>query len=297
MAVGYLAAFLGGLFALISPCSALLLPGFFAYAFGGRFRLLARTGVFYAGLAVTLVPLGMGAAQASRLVYGHQTAVATTAGALLVGFGLLQLLGRGFGLGPVTRLRERIHGTSAAAIFALGATAGLAGFCAGPVLGAVLTVAAASGQAFHGGALLAVYAAGMAAPLFALAALWDRYRLGERRWLRGRGIHLGRFTVHTSQAISATIFIALGILFLANRGTGGLVALFSPSSLTTWEQRAQDWAATAQAHIPDLALLAAIAAAIIAATAWRLLRDRRHANDEPADDDLTTRAQRGRAGM
>lgn len=37
----------------------------------------------------------MGAAAAGRLVYGHQTAVATTADALLVGFGLRQLLGRG----------------------------------------------------------------------------------------------------------------------------------------------------------------------------------------------------------
>ena len=54
--VGYLAAFLGGLLALLSPCSALLLPSFFAYAFTGRGRLLAHTGVFYLGLAATLVP-------------------------------------------------------------------------------------------------------------------------------------------------------------------------------------------------------------------------------------------------
>jgi cytochrome c biogenesis protein CcdA len=58
--VGYLAAFLGGLLALISPCSALLLPSFFAYAFGGPTRMLARTGVFYLGLVIVLVPLGAG---------------------------------------------------------------------------------------------------------------------------------------------------------------------------------------------------------------------------------------------
>ncbi|HEY3683635.1 MAG TPA: cytochrome c biogenesis CcdA family protein [Streptosporangiaceae bacterium] len=272
MAVGYLAAFLGGLFTLISPCSALLLPAFFAYAFDGPARLLARTTVFYAGLVVTLVPLGMGAAQASRLVYGHQTAVAITAGLLLVAFGLLQLLGRGFTFGPVNRLRARIRGTSGPAVFALGATTGLAGFCAGPVLGAVLTVAAASGQAVRGGALLAVYALGMAAPLFALAALWDRLRIGERRLLRGRGRTFGPVTVHSTAALSGLVFIALGGLFLANHGEGGLVALFTAPSLGGWERRAEGWATAAQAHVPDLALLAVVAVAIVAVTVWRVRR-------------------------
>jgi len=36
----------------------------------------------------------------------------------------------------------------------------------------VLTVAAASGQTFGGAALLAIYALGMAVPLFLMAALW-----------------------------------------------------------------------------------------------------------------------------
>ena len=130
-----------------------------------------------------------------------------------------------------------------------------------------------------------VYAAGMAAPLFVLAVAWDRYRIGERRWLRGRGIRLGRFTVHTNAVLSAAIFIALGSLFLVNRGTGGLTALFTPSGLTAWEQRAKDWASTAQAHVPDLALLAMIALAIIAATAWRLRRNRRDADSAPGVSD------------
>ena len=54
--VAYLAAFLGGVLSLLSPCSALLLPAFFAYAFQSRRRLLAKTVVFYVGLATTLVP-------------------------------------------------------------------------------------------------------------------------------------------------------------------------------------------------------------------------------------------------
>lgn len=51
---GVLVAFLGGLLALLGPCSALLLPAFFAYSFTSRTRLLGRTALFYAGLCLTL---------------------------------------------------------------------------------------------------------------------------------------------------------------------------------------------------------------------------------------------------
>ena len=33
VSIGFLGAFLGGVLAILSPCSALLLPAFFAYAF------------------------------------------------------------------------------------------------------------------------------------------------------------------------------------------------------------------------------------------------------------------------
>ena len=42
------------------------------------------------------------------------------------------------------------------------------------------------GGVVGGGVLLVVYALGMAAPMFVLALLWDRFDLGRRRWLRGR---------------------------------------------------------------------------------------------------------------
>jgi cytochrome c biogenesis protein CcdA len=71
--VGYLAAFLGGVLTLISPCGALLLPSFFAYAFGRPTRAARPNGRLLPGLAVTLVPLGMGASLASRLFFGTAT--------------------------------------------------------------------------------------------------------------------------------------------------------------------------------------------------------------------------------
>src|ERR687896_108680 len=178
----FLASFLGGLLSLLSPCSALLLPAFFAYAFQSRGVLVGRTAVFYLGLCATLVPLGMGITAVSSLVYGHRSTLITLSGLVIIAFGVIQALGGGFAFGPVQRLRGGIRGSSLLATFSLGAVYGFAGFCSGPTLGAVLTVAATSGSALRGAGLLVTYAAGMAAPLFVMALLWDRFDLGHRRW-------------------------------------------------------------------------------------------------------------------
>jgi len=145
----------------------------------------------------------------------------------------------------------------------------------------VLTVAAASGQPVRGAALLAVYAAGMTAPLFALAAVWDRLRIGQRRWLRGTGVRVGPLRLHTHSVISGLLFAGLGVVFLRYQGTAGLTGLLSPPSLAGWDNRLQDAVTAVQAHVPDLALIAAAAAVVIAVTAWRLRRARRAALADP----------------
>lgn len=279
--VGYLAAFLGGMLTLLSPCSGLLLPAFFAYAFASRARLVGRTAVFYLGLAGVLVPLGMGSSAASIVVYGHQAALTTTAGVMLIVLGVLQVAGGGFTVPGVARLRARLRGQSVISVLALGAVSGLAGFCAGPILGAVLTVAATSGQPLRGAALLAVYAAGMTAPLFALAATWDRLRIGQRQWLRGAGRQVGPLRLHTHSVISGLLFAGLGVVFLRYQGTAGLTGLLSPPSLNAWDDQLQEAVTTAQAHVPDLALIVAAAAVVIAVTAWRLRRAGRSARAGP----------------
>jgi cytochrome c biogenesis protein CcdA len=138
----FLASFLGGLLSLLSPCSALLLPAFFAYAFQSRGELVGRTAVFYLGLCATLVPLGMGISAVSSLVYGHRSTLITISGLVISAFGVIQALGGGFAFGPIERLRGGISGSSLLATFSLGAVYGFAGFCSGPILGAVLLIPA-----------------------------------------------------------------------------------------------------------------------------------------------------------
>ncbi|MGW3580262.1 cytochrome c biogenesis CcdA family protein [Streptomyces rubiginosohelvolus] len=267
--IGYFAAFLGGLLALVSPCSALLLPAFFAYSIDSTSRLLARTGIFYAGLATTLVPLGAAGSYAGRLFYGHRDALVTGAGWLIIVLGLAQIVGLGFASRRMAELSGRIRPTTAFSVYALGAVYGLAGFCAGPILGSVLTVAAVSGSPVYGGLLLAVYALGMAVPLFVLALLWERFDLGRRTWLRGRTVQLGgRFQLHTTSLLSGLFFIGLGALFLAYDGTTALPGLLGVDDSFAVEQ----WAQQLGERVPDGAALVAVvlvALLVLGVRAWR----------------------------
>ncbi|MFE2506603.1 cytochrome c biogenesis CcdA family protein [Streptomyces rubiginosohelvolus] len=277
--IGYFAAFLGGLLALVSPCSALLLPAFFAYSIDSTSRLLARTGIFYAGLATTLVPLGAAGSYAGRLFYGHRDALVTGAGWLIIVLGVAQIVGLGFASRRMAELSGRIRPTTAFSVYALGAVYGLAGFCAGPILGSVLTVAAVSGSPVYGGLLLAVYALGMAVPLFVLALLWERFDLGRRTWLRGRTVQLGgRFQLHTTSLLAGLFFIGLGALFLVYDGTTVLPGLLGVDESFAVEQ----WAQQLGERVPDGAALVAVvlvALLVLGVRAWR-----RRGSDVPAEE-------------
>jgi cytochrome c biogenesis protein CcdA len=283
--VGYLAAFLGGVLTLISPCGALLLPSFFAYAFGRPSALLGRTAVFYLGLAVTLVPLGMGASFASAVFFGHRDVLILVAGWLVIALGVAQMLGGGFALRTAQRAQGRFAGrTGSGAVFGLGAVYGLAGFCSGPILGAVLTVAASDGRPLHGGALLAVYALGMAGPLFLLAMGWDRFDLGNKGWLRGREVALGRLRLHSTSLMSGLLFVGVGVLFLTTDGTtSGVPGM--PSTLEA-EMAVQSWLRRLDAAAPDAVVLALVAAAALAVLVVRLQRIRRGRAEQDEQSDL-----------
>src|SRR5699024_5524816 len=141
---------------------------FFAYAFASRTALVARTFVFYIGLAVTLVPLGMGSASVSKLFIGHRDVLIAVAGWVLIVLGVLYALGGGFAMPFAQKLQNWSNarrGAGWVSTMLLGAVYGFAGFCSGPILGAILTVAATQDSIWQGGVLLAAYALGMTVPL------------------------------------------------------------------------------------------------------------------------------------
>ncbi|MDA3625228.1 sulfite exporter TauE/SafE family protein [Saccharopolyspora sp. WRP15-2] len=269
--IGLLGAFLGGLLTLVSPCSALLLPSFFAYAFDGFGKLVARTTAFYLGLVTTLVPLGAAAGLFGSLLTEYRSEVTLVGGLLLIALGLLQISGKGFGISAAQRMTGRIRLSSGLSVYALGLVYGLAGFCAGPLLGGVLTVSAAGGEVLYGAVLLAVFALGMAFPLFLLALLWERFRIGERSWVRGREVSIGRLRLHTTNIISGLVFVAIGILFVLTEGAANLGSV---SDVDT-QFSVQAWLSDVSAAVSNAAVLVVLAALALAAVLWKLVRMRR----------------------
>ena len=156
----------------------------------------------------------MGASLATTLVVDHRDTLILGAGVVLTGFGILELAGRSLSFlktsGGTADETRSLFGT-----YSLGVVYGFGGFCSGPILGSVLTVAATDDNVLRGGALLATYALGTVVPLFFLAALWDRARIGERRWLRGRGFEFGPVSIHSTNLVAGTLFILLGLSFIS----------------------------------------------------------------------------------
>lgn len=232
--LSFLAAFLGGVLTLLAPCSVMLLPAFFAYAFTSSRSLLARTALFWLGLVSTLVPLGAAASTAGAVLREHTGLLALLGGAVLVVLGLLQAfavplrlpyLGRrgGAGGGPGQGARGRDAG-SPLSVYLLGALYGLAGVgCSGPILGAVLVLAGLGGEPVRAAAMMVVYATGMAVPLALLALVWESAGVSHRAWLRPRPVRvLGRHTTWT-ELLSGLVCAVLGLLMMTfgPQGLGG----------------------------------------------------------------------------
>lgn len=263
---------------MLSPCSALLLPAFFAYAFQSGRELTVRTGLFYLGLATIFVPLGMGASLATFLFLDHRDTMIIVAGGLLIAFGIAELAGRSFSFGSRGG-QDAATSRSLFGTYTLGLVYGFGGFCSGPILGAVLTVAAASGSVFKGGGLLATYALGTTVPLFFLALLWDRVGMGKRRWVRGWGVKFGPINIHSTQAIAGFVFIILGVSFILLQGTAGLSGYYEDLGFTELSFDADAWVKDVTSAVPD-ALLLVIVGVLAAVAAWYARRRMRASSQQ-----------------
>ena len=272
MGIGFLSVFIGGVLALLSPCAALLLPAFFAASVGRRVRLLVHGAVFYLGTLLVLAPLGLGVGFVGSLLTQYRGIVIAATAIILVVFGVLQLFGVGFDaarLVPGARsAQQRASGRSGLVrTLLLGISGGVAGFCVGPILGAVLTFAASSANAVTGALLMAVYGAGMVVPLIAIAALWERLGSRGQRWLRGRPFtFLGR-TWHTTSVVTGLLLIVVGVVFWLTNGFISMPQLV-PDAVVNW---LQSGASVLANPFVDAAVIALIAASII--TWWALRRN------------------------
>jgi len=184
--VGILSAFLAGIISFLSPCVLPLVPGYVSYVAGrstfasasgevaaARGTALGLSLCFVLGFTTVFVILGASASMLGQLLLSYRFELNIVGGGIVALFGLF-MLGT---IRPAWMMREaRFHldlpGGRTVASYVLGLAFAFGWTpCIGPILGAILTVSAASATVADGVALLTIYSLGLGVP-FLLAALF-----------------------------------------------------------------------------------------------------------------------------
>jgi cytochrome c-type biogenesis protein len=220
--ISYVAALVAGLLSFLSPCVLPLVPpylcflgGVSARQLGGAetleraqaWRVVLAAAMFVLGFATVFIAFGATATAFGQLVAQHLQWLGYVAGAIIIVLGLhflgalrIPWLYREARL----QLEQRPAGLLAAYVVGLAFAFGWTP-CVGPVLAAILFVAASEDTAWHGAGLLAAYAAGIGAP-FLFAALAVRPFMAFMRRFR---VH-----VHRIEQIMGVLLVLTGVLFL-----------------------------------------------------------------------------------
>ena len=178
--LGLFVAFLAGLLSFLSPCVLPLVPSYVGFLTGmtlpemtGRRRVaLLHAVLFVAGFSLIFILLGASATALGGALKYYQAWIARAGGVLVILFGLLCLGVVKVGFLEQERRLQLQHkpvGYLGSVLVGMAFGAGWTP-CIGPVLGAILSLAATSDSVPRGMLLLGVYSAGLAVP-FLLAAV------------------------------------------------------------------------------------------------------------------------------
>lgn len=228
-----IAAFVAGMVALFAPCCiTVLLPAYLASAFRDKKHILRMTFIFFAGIAVVLVPIGLGAAGLAKVFQNFHKELYIFGGLLMVVLALMAVAGKGFSIIPMPkRAMPKVNASHPKSIFLLGLFSGAATSCCAPVLAGAVTLAVISGAFWKALIVTFAYVFGMVFPLFLAAYFYDRFKLENSRLIRGKilEIKLGRktFFLHSTNIIAGAIFLVMGAILLVLAFSGN--AFWAPS--------------------------------------------------------------------
>ncbi|MBI9075668.1 MAG: cytochrome c biogenesis protein CcdA [Desulfatibacillum sp.] len=182
--IGFFAALIQGLLSFFSPCVLPLVPAYFTFLAGAsldqltdkghgeiRKRLIISTALFCAGFSFVFTAFGMTTSALGGLLLDHMATIRIAGGVVVIILGLHVMgLFRIKALDVEKRFNFAQRPASMAGMFLVGMAFG-AGWtpCMGPFIMSVLMMAASQETALRGGALLAVYSIGLAAPFMILA--------------------------------------------------------------------------------------------------------------------------------
>jgi len=204
--IGVLTAFLAGTISFLSPCVLPLVPGYVSYISGNspadrgsagtmamRLPAVGLSLFFVMGFSTIFILLGASATALGQLLLSYRFEMNIIGGSIVILFGLFTLgLIRLSWLQREFRFNLSVPGGRPASAYVLGLAFGFGWTpCIGPILGAILTLSAASATVAGGVTLLAIYSLGLGLPFLLTAAftngLGSRLKLARRT---GRILHL-----------------------------------------------------------------------------------------------------------
>lgn len=212
-------AFAAGAFSFLSPCVLPLFPSYLSFITGMSVEELTaqesrslgpvvkNSLLFIAGFSLVFISMGASAGFLGELLINYRNIMQLLGGILVIFFGLyimgiikLTLLGRYIQFDirsrPVGVLGSLLIGAS----FAIGWTP-----CVGPILGAILTLAASTGGTNTGILLLSSYSLGLAVPFFISSLAINRFFPVLQPFRQGIRV------VHVSAGL---LLVAVGVLLV-----------------------------------------------------------------------------------
>ena len=217
-------ALLAGLVSFLSPCVLPIVPPYLAYMAGtspaavcgqddttdAKRRVISSALFFVLGLSTVFLLMGFAASAVGRVFLSYQRELGIASGAVIFLFGMhfLKVIQIPFlfkearidtGETGGTRLGAYILGLA----FAFGWTP-----CIGPVLGAILSMAAQEASVARSMVLMGAYAAGLGIP-FLLAAVFLKKFMGVMQGMRKH--------MDLVEKVMGVMLICVGILLMTNR--------------------------------------------------------------------------------
>jgi cytochrome c-type biogenesis protein len=235
--VSLLTAFGAGLFSFISPCVLPLIPAYISFVSGvsidtlqeqdeeatnTTMKVFVSTLIFVLGFSAVFIMLGAGAGVIGKLLFIYRIWFNRVAGGMIIVLGLHMtgLLRIGF-LNYEKRIHVRENPLGVLGIFLIGAAFAFGWTpCIGPILAAILALAAQQGSVASGMFMLAVYSAGLGLP-FILTGLAINKFFGVYKKMRR---HLGMI----EKIAGAFLIIVGGLIFfdMFSILSGYLIQLF-----------------------------------------------------------------------
>jgi cytochrome c-type biogenesis protein len=232
--LGLFVAFAAGMLSFLSPCVLPLVPSYIGFLTGmslpemsdRRRAALGHALLFVLGFSLVFILLGASATALGRALNYYQQWLQRIGGVLIIAFGLVCLgVIRWQALSQERRVQveHKPVGYLGSALVGMAFGAGWTP-CIGPVLGAILGLAATSQDLSRGMLLLAAYSAGLAVPFLIAAVALDSFL----QWFQGFRRYLPWV-----MRVSGALLIFVGILMVTGEFTrlAGWLQAFTPAVL------------------------------------------------------------------